>query len=142
MNTTRIYRWITYVSIFGLGLALYLLWQRLATPSFQPCSINATVNCDAVIKGPVSLTFGIPTSLYGLTGYICILIASFKKWRRVVWGVATFGVLFCLRITFIEIFQLHVICPVCLACQLSMIAVWGLATRLITMSPHVPQKVM
>lgn len=142
MNTTRIFRWITYVSLFGVGLAVYLLWQQMSKPAFQPCNINATVNCDAIISGPVSQTLGIPTPLYGLAGYIFILIASHMKWRRVAWGVATFGVLFCLRLFIIEIFQLHVICPVCIACQITMIAVWALATKLLRMPPPVPDKAM
>lgn len=142
MNTTRIFRWITYVSLFGVGLAVYLLWQQMSKPAFQPCNINATVNCDAIISGPVSQTLGIPTPLYGLAGYIFILIASHMKWRRVVWGVATFGVLFCLRLFIIEIFQLHVICPVCISCLIAMIGIWALATKLLRLPPPVPDKVM
>ncbi len=142
MNTSRIFRWITYVSLFGVALAVYLLWQQMSRPAFQPCNINATVNCDAIISGPVSQTLGIPTPLYGLAGYIFILIASHMKWRKVAWGVATFGVLFCLRLFIIEIFQLHVICPVCIACQITMITVWALATKLLRMPPPVPDKVM
>ena len=121
MNSTNLWKMTQYIAIAGIALALYLLWQQISKPTWQPCSINATVNCDAIISGPVSYTLGIPTPLYGLVGYILILIASSKKWKRVLLGTALFGLVFCMRIFFIEIFQLKVICPVCIGCQVLMI---------------------
>ena len=121
MKTVDLWKVTQYIAIAGIGLAGYLLWQQLFHPAWQPCSINATVNCDAIVSGPVSYTLGIPTPLYGLIGYIVILIASIKKWKRVLLGTAIFGLVFCLRIFFIEIFQLKVICPVCIGCQVLMI---------------------
>lgn len=121
MKTLNLWKVTQYIAVAGIGLALYLLWQQMFSPAWQPCSISATVNCDAIVKGPVAYTLGIPTPLYGLVGYIVILIASMKKWRRVLLGTAIFGLVFCLRIFFIEIFQLRVICPVCIGCQVLMI---------------------
>lgn len=121
MKTETLWKITKYIAIAGIALAIYLLWQQMFRPAWQPCSINATVNCDAIVKGPVANTLGIPTPLYGLVGYIVILIASMKQWRRVLLGTAIFGLVFCLRIFFIEIFQLQVICPVCIGCQLLMI---------------------
>ena len=121
MKTVDLWKVTQYIAIAGIGLVVYLLWQQFFHPAWQPCSINATVNCDAIVKGPVANTLGIPTPLYGLIGYIVILIASVKKWRRVLLGTAIFGLVFCLRIFFIEIFQLKVICPVCIGCQVLMI---------------------
>jgi len=44
--------------------------------------------------------------------------------------LATFGMVFCLFITYQEIFILKVICPVCLTCQLVMFTVFLLAIYL------------
>jgi uncharacterized membrane protein len=84
-----------------------------------------------MISGSVSKTLGIPTPLYGLIGYICIFIAAILKKKRTILGFATFGLLFCLWIAYQELFLLHVICPVCILCQLIMISVFSLATILI-----------
>ena len=124
MNTKKIFDWIKILGVVGISLALFLLWERYFTPSFQPCNINATVNCNAVISGEVANTLGIPTPLIGLVGYIVILISAFKKNKKLVLGMAAFGLAFCLYIAFIELFQLHVVCPVCIACQLDMITVF------------------
>jgi len=127
----RYFDWVKILAVVGIFLALFLLWERYFKPSFQPCNINATINCDAVISGEVSNTLGIPTPLIGLTGYIIILFAAFKKNAKLVLGMATFGLLFCLYIAYREIFQLRVICPVCILCQLDMITVFVLGIILV-----------
>jgi uncharacterized membrane protein len=124
MSKERLVFWIKVLAVIGIGLALFLLWEQIFRPAFQPCNINDTVNCDAVISGVVSKTLGIPTPLIGLVGYIVILFAAFRKNAKLVLGMAMFGLVFCLYIAYRELFQLHVICPVCILCQLDMIAVF------------------
>lgn len=121
---------VKVLSVIGIILAIYLFYSYLTRPSFQPCYVNSNINCDAVIKGPVSVTLGIPTALYGLVGYIVILFAAIYKKKKLLLGMSLFGLLFCLRITFIELLILKVICPVCLACQLVMLAIFYFAVRL------------
>ncbi len=123
--------WVKILAVIGVGLALFLLWERYFTPSFQPCNINATVNCDAVISGELSNTLGIPTALIGLVGYLMILFGAFKKNAKIVLGMAAFGLAFCLYIAFRELVQLRVVCPVCILCQIDMITVFTLGILLI-----------
>jgi uncharacterized membrane protein len=122
----KYFGWVKILAVAGILLALFLLWERYFTPKFQPCNINLTVNCEAVIRGEVSDTLGVPTPLIGLLGYLVILFAAFKRNARLVLGMATFGLVFCLYIAFRELFQLHVVCPVCILCQIDMIAVFVL----------------
>jgi uncharacterized membrane protein len=127
---TKYFDWIKILGFLGIFLALFLLWEQTFHPSFQPCNINSTVNCDAIISGIVAKTLGIPTPLIGLTGYIFILFGAFKKDAKLILGMATFGLAFCLYIGAREIFQLHVACPVCILCQLDMITVFILSLLL------------
>jgi len=124
MNKEKIFPWIKGLAVVGIGLACFLLWERYFHPTFQPCNVNATINCNAVISGEVSDTLGIPTPLIGLIGYVIILFAAFKMNSKLVLGMATFGLAFCLYIAYRELFQLHVVCPVCVLCQLDMITVF------------------
>jgi uncharacterized membrane protein len=124
MDKERLVIWVKVLAVIGIGLAVFLLWEQMFRPSFQPCNINATVNCDAVISGEVSSTLGIPTPLIGLIGYIVILFAAFKRKAKLILSMAVFGLVFCLYIAYRELFQLHVVCPVCILCQLDMIAVF------------------
>lgn len=127
MIQPKIYFYIKILSLIGIILAIYLLAEQITQSSFRPCYINSTVNCDAVISGSVAKTLGIPTPLYGLIGYIVIFFAALTKKNKLLLGMSGFGLLFCLRIAYIEIFQLHVICPVCIACQIIMITVFTLS---------------
>jgi len=130
MNKKQIYITIEALSIIGIGLAVYLLWQQFFHPEFQPCNINATVNCDAIISGAVAKTLGIPTPLIGLAGYIIILLSALLRKPKLLLGMATFGLAFCLWIAYKELIELRVVCPVCIACQLIMISVFSLSAVL------------
>ena len=132
MKTNTLFKYIQYLAAAGILLAVYLLWQQLFQPAFKPCSSNANINCDAIISGGVAKTFGISTPLIGLIGYIVIFVSSILKQKRVVLAMAGFGLAFCLSIAYIELFQLKVICPVCIACQLIMTTIFILAYILVT----------
>lgn len=126
----KLFFWIKTLALVGVILAIYLLWEQMHKSAVPLCTINSTVNCDAIISGPVSKTLGIPTPLIGLLGYLVILIASFKRSMRWVLGMATFGLVFCLYIGFRETFELRVTCPVCIACLLDMTTVFILSVLL------------
>jgi uncharacterized membrane protein len=115
---------ITTLSLIGIVLAVYLLFEQITHSPFQPCNINSIINCNAVISGEVSKTLGIPTPLYGLVGYSIIFISSLLKRKKLLCGVVIFGLLFCLWIAYQELFLLHVICPVCIICQVCMITIF------------------
>ncbi len=129
MSQAKIFSYIKALSVVGVLLAIYLLWQQIAQPEFQPCTINETINCDSVISGPVAKTFGISTPLIGLIGYLVIFIAATLRKKVLLVSMATFGLVFCLWIAYVELFQLKVICPVCIGCQLVMITIFILALK-------------
>lgn len=130
MRSDKLYFAIKIFSLIGIILAAFLLWEQLFHPSFQPCRINSTVNCDAIISGAVARTLGIPTPLYGLTGYIVIFLSALFRKKKLVFAVTTFGLLFCLWIGLREIIQLHVICPVCILCDIVISALFILSLML------------
>lgn len=120
MKTPILFLSTKILACVGILLSLYLLWQQMYRPAFQPCTINASINCDAIISGPVAKTLGIPTPLFGLIGYIVIFIAATIRMKKLLLGMSLFGLLFCLWIAYQELFLLKVICPVCIACQVIM----------------------
>lgn len=130
MLNIKLFFWLKVLAIFGLMLGTYLMYEQITKPAWTPCTINATVNCDAVIKGEVSKTLGIPTPLYGLVGYAMILYGAIIKSKNLVLSMAAFGLVFCMYIAYVELFMLHVICPVCIGCQIDMIISFALAMML------------
>lgn len=122
------------LSIVGIILASYLTYNYFAPKPLGVCDISKSVNCGEVSKGgSLSTVFGIPVSIIGLTGYIVILISSFLKKKKLAFAMSAFGMLFCLRITVLELFFVKIICPICLACQLVMIILFILSLRLLVL---------
>ncbi|HUD05127.1 MAG TPA: vitamin K epoxide reductase family protein [Patescibacteria group bacterium] len=130
VNKNTIWKALIILSSLGILLAVYLFYNFLTKPLVESCYFNSHINCDAVTKGSLSTLFGIPVPLVGLVGYIVILISSIFKQKLLVLAMSTFGMVFCLFITYQEIFILKVICPVCLTCQLVMFTVFLLAIYL------------
>jgi uncharacterized membrane protein len=126
----KIRLWIRIISLIGIFLAVYLLYQQYTLPENPPCTINQYINCDAIISGEVARTFGIPTPIFGLVGYLGIFFAATYKRTRLLFGLAAFGLTFCLWIAYKELVILKVICPVCILCQILMISVFGLAFKI------------
>lgn len=131
MTENKIYQIIKILASVGIVLALYILWQRYFQPPWQPCNISSSINCDAFVNGPIATVFGIPSALIGLIGYILILLSAIFQNKRILLGMTTFGLSFCAWLGYREIFELKVFCPVCLACQIVMLSLFGLALYLI-----------
>jgi uncharacterized membrane protein len=132
MKPGKIWNLVMGLSTLGIFLALFLLYNYYAFQPSRICTINALINCKAVIKGgSLSELFGIPVAIYGLTGYVMILISSILRKKKLLFGTAAFGTVFCLRITILEAFVVKVFCPVCLACQVVMFILFGLSIYLL-----------
>jgi uncharacterized membrane protein len=131
LSERKIWTIISILATIGIGLALYLSYNYLSPHPLELCNINSTVNCNAVTKGELRQWFGVPVPFVGLLGYIIILISASFKQKKLALAMTTFGMLFCLRLTFLEIFVLKVICPVCILCQLDMLTVFTLTVMLL-----------
>ena len=135
MNNTS-YKWITLLTALGIILASYLFSEYLSEDPMELCTFSETVNCGPVTKGNLAEWFGIPTSLVGLIGYIVILFSALGKRKKLLLSMTAFGLLFCLRLTILELFVEHILCPVCIVCQIIMIVVFILSVKLNRVTPR------
>lgn len=131
MKANKLLVAVAYVSFIGVLLSVYLLWQQFFRPAFQPCNINSWINCDAVIKGPVAKTLGLPTPLYGFIGYLVMIGAALTHRKKLLISMATFGLLFCAYIAYQELVVLRVVCPVCIMCQITMITAFTMSVIIV-----------
>lgn len=131
----KLFKISTYLALIGIVLASYLFYSYLAPNPPGLCDVSATVNCDAVTKGSLAEFMGVPVSLVGLIGYIVILSASLMKNKKLHLAMTAFGMVFCLRLTYLEIFVEHVVCPVCAACQIIMLVLFLISLKLNFSSP-------
>jgi uncharacterized membrane protein len=114
---------IPVLSIVGLGASIYLTYVEV-THTHALC--GPVGDCNTVQSSPYAKLFGIlPIGLVGAMGYIAILITWL--WRRfrtdslskiadpVMFGMALFGTLFSIYLTYLELFVIHAVCIWCLS---------------------------
>ena len=130
LKEKNIWNWMIALSLVGIVLATYLLYNFYAPVPSTICNISSSINCNEITKGTLSLIFGIPVALIGLIGYAVILFSAITKKKTLALGMTAFGMLFCLRLTILEIFFVKVLCPVCIACQIIMLLVFLLSFQL------------
>ena len=122
---------ISFLSVVGLILASYLLYNFYNQKPALFCDISDKVNCQAVISGSLATFAGVPVAIVGLVGYAFILFAGLTYRRRLAFWVSVFGMIFCLRLTILEIFFIKVICPICIACQIIMALIFLISSFLL-----------
>lgn len=131
MKENLLWKITLILSVLGIILASYLLYSYFSPDPYDVCTVNESVNCEAVTKGTLSEIYGIPVSLVGLIGYVVLLCSSAMKKKSLTLAMSAFGMIFCLRITYMELFVEKIMCPVCLACQIIMLFIFLLAYRII-----------
>lgn len=132
------------LAVLGIVLSTYSFLHNRGFASGSICTINATINCDVVNKGPFSEFFGIPVALIGMIGYALLLVGSVLKKKTpedksltiFLLALAYGGFGFSLYLTSIEATILHAWCIICVASQIAMLAFAILATRLANQENH------
>ncbi len=71
---------INLLNFAGIGVALYLTWlhyQVHTNPAFHSfCAMNDAFNCETVAESPYSVFFGLPVAVWGLLGYLLMLLVG------------------------------------------------------------------
>ena len=117
------WKWaIPVLSILGILVAGYLSFVEL---SATEAVCGPVGDCNAVQQSEYARLFGIlPVGILGLAGYVAILIGwavqhygpeNLKKLAALaVWGMALFGVIFSIYLTFLEPFVIGATCAWCI----------------------------
>ncbi|MFH1637384.1 MAG: vitamin K epoxide reductase family protein [Candidatus Woesearchaeota archaeon] len=121
---------IALIAVSGIILSSYQTYAHYKVSHESFCDINEQVSCDIVNRSEYSKMFGIPVALLGVIGYIAFLILSLlllkdidfsKVHRKIrtrdvyysVFLLVLAAFMFSLFLTYIEVYVLHAICPLC-----------------------------
>lgn len=110
------------LALAGLGVALYLAYVETQAVSAVCGPVG---DCNAVQSSPYARLFGVlPIGVLGLIGYLALLTGWFYPRLRtdrvaqlaplVVFGMALFGVIFSIYLTYLEPFVIRAVCLWCL----------------------------
>lgn len=114
---------IPVLSVIGLGVAIYLTY--IETQSVE-AFCGPVGDCNAVQNSSYAKLWGIlPVGLLGAIGYVGILAAWFAGRQRWGWlskyapaalfGMALFGVVFSIYLTYLELFVIFAVCIWCIS---------------------------
>jgi uncharacterized membrane protein len=114
---------IPILAIIGLGAAIYLTYVEI---SHARALCGPVGDCNAVQSSPYAILFGIiPIGLVGAVGYIAIIVVwLWRRYRKdaiakvsgpIMFGMALFGTLFSVYLTYLELFVIHAVCIWCLS---------------------------
>lgn len=129
---------VPILAVIGMGVAAYLTFVE--TQNVSPVC-GPVGDCGSVQASPFSRLFGVlPVGLLGLAGYVAILaawaVARFGTdplaglARVAAFGMAVFGVLFSIYLTYLELWVIKAVCIWCLSS-----AVLITALMVLTVSP-------
>jgi len=138
----HVLKWVSFaLTILGSVDAIYLLVLKY-TQSEAMCV--GSHGCITVNNSTYSMIYGLPISLIGLIGYLCIGVALLLEpyWKLVneqsplfIFGASLIGVIFSAYLTWIELYIIHAICPFCVASAVIITFIFILAViRLIRQS--------
>jgi uncharacterized membrane protein len=107
---------ILVLSALGIVLSGYLTYLYYTKVQATFCAAGS--GCDTVRESPYSAILGIPVSLFGVVGYLCIFTSAFltisyrAKWL-LLYFLSLAGFVFSAYLTYIELFVIKAVCPYC-----------------------------
>jgi uncharacterized membrane protein len=126
-------RVIAFVAAVGIGVATYITIAD--SGGGAPACLAGGTGCETVANSSYSHLAGINVSVFGIAGYILILLTAFFATDAARFGgfaLALGGFGFSVYLTYLELFKIEAICQWCVASAVLMTILFLLnATRLI-----------
>lgn len=107
---------IAVLALAGMVVAALALQAHYSTGT-EPCSINQHWDCGVVNHSPFAMIGHVPTAAIGIAGYLVLGALAMMRLRFSLFVVSIFALIFSLRLTFIEEFDLLVWCLYCVISQ-------------------------
>lgn len=137
---TRTVRSVIYLA-GGLGLivSIFTYLEALQASLQSLCTVNSYVSCTAVANSGKTTLFGISDSFIGIGGFVLILIVAAiaeQRRREMVWPylllfLTTGGVALSAYFGYVEVGEIHALCPVCLTAYVFGVIVWVATIELV-----------
>jgi uncharacterized membrane protein len=133
---------IVILALVGVADSAYALKQHYAPPESSSCDVNETISCTAVNQSEYSVLLGVPVAGIGIAGYLLqaglatvalISNVSYRLIGRSMLILAAGALAFSSWLTWVEIFVLKAVCPLCVL-SLSVIAAISVLALLVTLT--------
>jgi uncharacterized membrane protein len=123
----------TFVAAFGIGVAIYIAIADSGGGS--PVCLAGGGGCETVANSTYSHLFGVNIAVFGILGYVLLLVASLLRGdpaRMAGFGFSLVGFGYSVYLTYLELFKIEAICQWCVASAVLMTVLFGLnAVRMV-----------
>lgn len=144
-------------SLLALGGALGLVVSIFAALEFYYaslsaiCTVNGFVSCALIAHSGKTTTLGIQDYDWGIAGFVAILLLAAVSERRrqddrityLLFALTSAGIALSVYFLYVELVEIHGLCPVCLSAYVFGVAAWvgsfGLAQRAYRRSHRAPE---
>ncbi len=136
---------IIVLAFLGIADSTYALKQHYAAPLTSSCDVNETISCTAVNQSSYSDVAGIPVAAAGMAGYalLAFLAGAILSgrgpapiWRTLLLLASLAALAVSLALTYVEIFVLGAICPLCVTSLALVIVITLLTLIIVTKKRH------
>lgn len=111
----------TLLAAAGLVISGVLEWVHVTTylmPSVDSfCSVNQTFDCNQVALSRLSVLWGIPMPVWGVAGFVALLVAAWQR-LRLLWPLAALATLASVGLLLEELLHVGAVCLMCEAVHL------------------------
>lgn len=123
---------ILILCLLGITVASLALREHYNTGA-SPCSINEVWDCGTVNHSDYALLAGVPVATIGIVGYALLAILIWR-FPRIAAAAALVGLVFSLRLTWVEWKKLLVWCLYCVSSQIIIAIVFLLTVIVVWLS--------
>jgi len=141
----RTLRSLVYLAAgIGLIVSLFAAAEFFNASLRAVCSVNAFLSCSAVDTSGRTSTLGIPDYLWGVGGFVLILIVAALAEQRpedrrrafALLALTTLGVALSLYFLYVEVALIHALCLVCVGAYVFGFIAWGGSVALALRAPE------
>lgn len=134
------------LSLAGFFVSLYLYLYKIGRIGTLACG---TGGCETVQTSPFSRFLGLEVALYGVVGYLVLLVLSMDTLRRPAAAISSrlllilsgAGLAFTIYLTYLELFVIKAICQWCVGSAVIMTVIAVLSVVRLLRAPVVPASV-
>jgi uncharacterized membrane protein len=136
-----LYRSSLVLAMLGILVSVYMTIFKL-TENPNMCLGNG--GCSVVNSSKYAEIYGIPVAVFGVGGYLVILLLLWLEQRSAllisdgtlaVFGLALVGFLFTLYLIYVELALIHAVCPFCVTSQVTMTILFVLSVIRLARQP-------
>jgi uncharacterized membrane protein len=137
-----LYRISVALVILGLAVSIYMTVYKV-TSNNAMCLGSG--DCSTVNSSRYAEVNGIPVAVFGVIGYLAILVVHYFENRNrffkqnstlMIFGMALTGFLFTIWLIYVEIALLKALCPFCVTSQIAMTIIFIIAVMRLIRQPQ------